>query len=168
MDTAVTIARQNDKLLKYLLLQVKQSVAIDNFPVIMHFDPTCQNLRPWCWPVTPSGMRVPPSEFHHYRAEFDFCGPCCLCSLDDPNRSYVECAQYMALDGELSGKYVVGCATNTCGYKVDLEKVYRSVGTTMKKYAPRGMIQGAPGPLRRRRIWAGQAWSITQRVQSLE
>jgi hypothetical protein len=67
-------------------------------------------------PVTEDGQRVTPSDLADYRITHQFRAPSCLCGCKTNNASYAETAIYIAKDGPYSGEYVVGCASDSCGY----------------------------------------------------
>jgi hypothetical protein len=67
-------------------------------------------------PVGETGQRVTPTSLSDYRMSHRFQFPCCLCPTDQFEIDYIESAIYLPVFGPYAGKYVAGCATNSCGY----------------------------------------------------
>jgi len=116
--------------------------------IILHYDRRSQDLRPWFWPVNPSGARVPPSDLSRHRITNEFQAPCCLCVSGSANRNgYTECAVYLTIRGPYFGEYVAGCAFGRCGYMVCLERMYARRGLLLKKYSIRSPDTPPPPPV---------------------
>lgn len=98
--------------------------------IILQYDTTLQDLQVWFWyvyvtfghylvrthsvfwrPVTEAGTRVAPPDLLSHRVDYGFRAPCCLCACNI-GVGVTESAVYV----DLSGQYVAGCATNSCGY----------------------------------------------------
>jgi hypothetical protein len=102
---------------------------------------------------------VVPCDLRAHRLTHNFQGPCCLCPIFDMSlhRKYTEAAMFIATSGTNCGRYVVACATGSCGYigqylsgpdvdvshrvTVVLEDIYDKIGVWIKVYRRRGKCQ---------------------------
>lgn len=140
--------------------------------IILYYDSSSKDLRVWFWPVNEIQnedsdekriVRVTPSDLVVHRVTHNFHAPSCLCVLDSGSQvDYIESAIYLAgpNHGEDKGQYVMGCATESCGYfgecftselwnivtvgltfvclLVPIEHLYSRRGLLLKKYQLRG------------------------------
>jgi hypothetical protein len=67
-------------------------------------------------PIGETGDRIHPSDLSVFRTTHQFQLPCCLCSCSLPDPTCVEAAVYVDGACQLRGQYVIGCATDRCGY----------------------------------------------------
>jgi hypothetical protein len=104
--------------------------------LLLHYNAEVSDLHPWFWcvggaiaqshilntsspirPVTEEGARVPPSDLHQYRLDYDFHGPCCLCTMDKiGDTAYTESAIFVCETGKYAGEYIAACAEDFCGF----------------------------------------------------
>jgi len=120
-----------------------------NYALILHYDYESGDLRPWFWPVAENGQRVTPSDLLNHRLSHQFRVPCCLCAYNTTTAIYTESAIYLAIQGEFSGEYVAGCATDSCGYLICLERMYSRRGLQLKKYPARNAESPPPARILR-------------------
>jgi hypothetical protein len=70
-----------------------------------------------CRSVNDRGERVAPSDLLEYRRFHKFCGPECMCAIDDAGDNATwETAIFVPSAGRFAGEYVVACAASGCGY----------------------------------------------------
>ena len=100
---------------------------------VSHYDSKSGDLRAWPWyfsqaqmivfanilaqwPVTQTEAPVHPMNLSEYRSTHQLNNPCCFCTSEEYEDDYTESAIYIPTFGPYSGKFVAGCATNSCGY----------------------------------------------------
>ncbi|KIM71884.1 hypothetical protein PILCRDRAFT_16633 [Piloderma croceum F 1598] len=93
------------------------------------------------------GSRVPPSDLLDYRVHYNFRAPCCLCIPNAHGCGFSETAIYVALSGPYAGEYVAGCASDTCGYLINLERLYALRGLLVRRYPVRSSGTNTPPPV---------------------
>jgi hypothetical protein len=136
-----------NQLVRRYLRQIHHQERLGTGAAILHYDPMSSGLRVWFWPVAQTGARVTPSDLAEYREAHSFRAPCCLCACSNPGNVYTETAIYISTDGPYSGEFVAGCASDSCGYLVGIERMYTKRGLLLKKYPPRSAGLLAPPPV---------------------
>jgi len=125
-------------LLERIYYQQYESNAPPSF--VPHYHQASGDLIAWRWPVSETGIRITTTGLAEYRITHKFRFPCCLCATDKFEASYTESAIYIPVFGSYAGKMVSGCATNSCGYLIDIERLYLMLYLNSRMYPKRGMI----------------------------
>ncbi|KAG2739664.1 hypothetical protein P692DRAFT_20755022 [Suillus brevipes Sb2] len=113
-----------------MLAKLSAEAMICHF-ALLHYDSVSKSMVEWCWPSDNDGKKVPLSNFDEYREEHKFQYPCCLCASSSGEK-YTEVAVYSWREKATNKTYwYARCATDECGYRVEIEAYYHqsSVGT---------------------------------------